>query len=105
MKTSTERHLSRWIPTIVAILGVAVGIGASINRIDAHVDDTVVHMSYEEKIKAFVPRNEVENMIQLLHDSIQMTIQFAKDAEARTEQDIQRIEEKLDRIEEILLSN
>lgn len=101
---STERSLSRWIPSGVAVLGFAVGFGASYNTISSHVEDESVHMPYEKRIETFVPRAEVENMIKLLHDSVQLTIQYSKESDRRTEADIQRIEEKLDRIEELLIT-
>jgi hypothetical protein len=105
MKDNTERHLSRWAPALVAVLGSAVGFGASISRVNAHMSDANVHMSYDKKIQEFVPRNEIESIVKLLNDSVQMTAQLSKESEGRTREDIHAINAKLDKITEILLRN
>lgn len=105
MKLSTERSLSRWTPSIVAILGFAITFGATWNKLESHIEDRNIHATYEKHADLFVPRTELEAIVVQLNEAIRLTVQMTQDSESRTREDMKALGAKLDRIENILLEN
>jgi hypothetical protein len=96
-----ERTVRNWLPVGAVIvvnlitLGIAFGLAtARLEAVEVHAASTAVHMPYAEKIKQFPTRVEF--------DAALAKLTREDDASARSRE---RIEDKVDKIYEILTAN
>ena len=52
------------VSTLIAMLTFIIVQAKRQERVDMHIEDDSIHMSFEKKIEVFVPRVELENRLE-----------------------------------------